>query len=44
MELPEHIRTYVPQSGRKPSQILRTQNETNKKAIAVPGREKVDNQ
>ena len=31
-------------SGRKSSQILRTQNETKKKVIAVPGRERVDNQ
>ena len=31
------------QEGRKPSQVLKTQNVTNKKPIAVPERESIDN-
>ena len=32
------------QAGRKLSQALRTQNETNKEVIVIPGRERVNNQ
>lgn len=44
--LPMHIRTANLHAlmGRKPSQVLRTQNKINEKAIAVPGRERIHKQ
>ena len=39
----KELTVYMSQAGRKPSQALRTQNETSKKAIAIPGRERVNN-
>jgi len=39
------VTTVISKAGRKPSQVLRTQNETSEKARAIPGeKERVDNQ
>lgn len=45
VQLSEYTRTDNPcvQAGRKPSQILRIQNKTNKKVVTVPGREIISN-
>lgn len=35
--------TFTSQAGRKPNQALRTQKELNKKATAIPRKERIGN-
>lgn len=40
----KNVTTCVPRVGRKPSQVLRAQKETNMKKLLLPGKKKKDQQ
>lgn len=47
VEPPAHAElknSVPPGAGREPSQVLRTYSEITRKAIAVPGKERINNQ